>query len=77
MLTFVAGGTARAIATDNNMPTWVGGRRSGVSVLLKLLDSRVRPGVTEAEFQGLFVKCVCGLYFTRRAFRVHICTLNL
>jgi len=71
MLTFSTG--TRSAATD--VPTWVGSRRSGVSVLLKLLDSRVRPGVTEAEFQGLFVKCACGLYFTRRAFRDHICPL--
>jgi hypothetical protein len=44
-----------------------------ISNLLELLDSRVRPGVTEAEFRTLFVKCDCGYLFTRRAFKDHAC----
>jgi hypothetical protein len=45
-----------------------------VSNLLDLLDAHVRPGVTEAEFKTLFVKCEeCRLILTRRAYRRHIC----
>jgi hypothetical protein len=47
--------------------------RGTFSVLLKLLDSRVRPGVTEAEFEQLFVQCECGCFCTRRAFENHAC----
>ncbi|KIM75846.1 hypothetical protein PILCRDRAFT_13219 [Piloderma croceum F 1598] len=47
--------------------------RKNVTHLLELLDSRVAPGVTGAEFRRLFVKCNCGLFFTRRAFQDHTC----
>ena len=47
--------------------------RKPTSTLLELLDSRVRPGVTEKEFGNLFVRCECGLILTRRAFREHGC----
>jgi hypothetical protein len=42
--------------------------------LLELLDSRVRPGITEVEFKHLFVKCACGNFFTKRACREHTCS---
>ena len=54
-------------------PIRIGGRRS-TSNLLELLDSRVRPGVTGAEFGNLFVRCECELILTRRAFRQHRCS---
>jgi hypothetical protein len=54
------------------VPVRVAGRRS-VSNLLELLDSRVRPGVTEDEFGVLFVKCECGYILTKRAFKDHAC----
>jgi hypothetical protein len=53
-------------------PIRIQGRR-GVSNLLELLDSRVRPGVTETEFRHLFVECACKHIFTRRAYRDHAC----
>lgn len=49
-------------------------RRRNVSNLLELLDSRVRPGVTEIEFCSLFVKCDCGYILTKRAFNDHACS---
>ena len=54
-------------------PVRIEGRRN-VSNLLELLDSRVRPGVTEIEFRRLFVKCECGLILTKRAFNDHVCS---
>jgi hypothetical protein len=54
-------------------PIRITGRRA-TSTLLELLDSRVRPGVTDDEFQALFVRCECGLILTRRAFRDHNCS---
>jgi hypothetical protein len=54
-------------------PVRIEGRRN-VSNLLELLDSRVRPGVTEIEFRRLFVKCECGLILTKRAFNDHACS---
>jgi len=54
------------------VPAPANGGRS-VANLLKLLDARVRPSVTEAEFKTLFVKCECQLIFTRRAYKLHIC----
>lgn len=48
--------------------------RQVTSTLLELLDSRVRPGVTDDEFQRLFARCECGLISTKRAFRDHSCT---
>jgi hypothetical protein len=52
--------------------------RRGVSSLLERLDSRIRPGVTVAEFKGLFVQCTtCEEFFTRRAFRYHQCPMVL
>lgn len=48
--------------------------RKGQSFLLELLDSRVRPGITENEFKYLFVRCACGEFFTRRAHRDHACS---
>jgi hypothetical protein len=43
------------------------------SDMLERLDSKVQPGITEAEFQNLFVRCECGLFTTRRAFGLHDC----
>jgi len=40
--------------------------------LLKL-DAWSNPGLTEATFRTLFVKCCCGLVTTRRAFKDHVC----
>jgi hypothetical protein len=57
----------------HNEPIRIVGRRS-VSNLLELLDSRVRPGVTDEEFGILFVRCECGLILTRRAFHQHSCS---
>jgi hypothetical protein len=38
------------------------------------LDCMDRPGLTEEEFWGLFVKCdVCGLITTHLMFRSHFC----
>jgi hypothetical protein len=52
--------------------------RRGVPTLLERLDSRIRPGVTVAEFKGLFVQCTtCEEVFTRRAFRYHQCPMVL
>jgi len=39
------------------------------------LDSLDRPGLTEAEFFGLFVKCdACKLIMTHQVFSVHYCS---
>lgn len=54
-------------------PIRIPGRKS-TSTLLELLDSRVRPGVTEQEFGNLFARCECGLILTCRAFHVHRCS---
>lgn len=48
--------------------------RRGQSGLLELLDSRVNPGITEDQFKYLFVRCICGEFFTRRAHRDHACS---
>ena len=53
-------------------PICITGWRS-ISNLLELLDSRVRPGVTGAEFESLFVHCECGLILTCQAFRQYGC----
>src|SRR6202044_4148773 len=37
------------------------------------LNSSVSPGLSEAEFRGLFAKCRCGLITTRRVFKAHNC----
>jgi len=47
--------------------------RRSVTLLLNLLDSRVRHGVMEDEFHRLFVRCDCGYVFTRRAANHHAC----
>jgi hypothetical protein len=39
------------------------------------LDSWGRGGLSEAEFRGLFAKCICGLVMTRRVFKDHICAV--
>jgi hypothetical protein len=44
-----------------------------MSNLLERLDSRVHPGLTEAEFRELIVRCECGLFTTRRSFSSHAC----
>jgi hypothetical protein len=54
-------------------PVRIEGRKN-FSNLLELLDSRVRPGVTEIEFRHLFVKCECGYILTKRAFNDHACS---
>lgn len=41
------------------------------------LDSNLRPGLLQAEFDRLFAKCNCGLLMTRRVFRNHVCTVAL
>jgi hypothetical protein len=49
--------------------------RANPSALLKLLqlDAAVRPGLTQAHFRSLFVRCTCGLIMTRRAYCAHYC----
>jgi len=42
--------------------------------LLKL-DAWSNPGLTEAAFRKLFVRCCCGLVTTRRVFKDHVCTV--
>lgn len=42
--------------------------------LLKL-DSWSNPGLTEATFRTLYVKCCCRLVTTRRAFKDHVCAV--
>lgn len=42
------------------------------------LESMDRPGLTEVEFFGLFVKCdACMLVTTRQAFSSHHCSLQV
>jgi hypothetical protein len=41
--------------------------------LLRKLDARERPGLSEVDFLRLFQKCECGYYTTRRAFEDHDC----
>ena len=41
--------------------------------LLRKLDARVRPGISEVDFVKLFRRCQCGYYVTRRAFMDHEC----
>lgn len=58
------------------VPKRTEGRR-GVSGLIERLDSRIRPGVTAAEFKELSVQCAtCEEIFTRRAFRYHQCSMT-
>jgi hypothetical protein len=42
--------------------------------LLKL-DSWINPGVTVANFRGLFARCRCGLVTTCRVFEDHVCAV--
>lgn len=50
---------------------------SGFSLLLRL-DSLIEPGLSQAQFQRLFAKCMgCGLYMTRRAVDYHECSKTL
>jgi len=53
------------------------GRSDAESVVARLLrlDSCIRAGVPEAEFNRLFAKCRCGLVMTRRVFRQHVCAV--
>jgi hypothetical protein len=37
------------------------------------LDSLACPGLSQAEFNRLLVKCHCGLLMTRRVFSNHVC----
>jgi len=37
------------------------------------LNASIRPGLTEADFQALFIKCTCGLIMTRSAAKAHYC----
>ena len=50
-------------------------RRANPSALPKLLqlDAAIRPGLTQAHFHLLFVRCTCGLVMTRRAYPAHYC----
>ena len=41
------------------------------------LDSIVRPGLSEVEFNRIFAKCHCGLVMTRRVFEGHICMSDI
>jgi hypothetical protein len=41
--------------------------------LLRKLDARECPGLSEQDFLRLFCRCVCGYYMTRRAFKDHDC----
>lgn len=53
----------------------VQGRKS-ISNRLRTLDSCFRPGLLEADFWRLFMKCRCGFLMTRRAFKNHPCTVE-
>jgi hypothetical protein len=37
------------------------------------LDSLTQPGLPEADFKRLFVRCGCGLVMTTRSFGIHRC----
>ena len=37
------------------------------------LDSLTQPGLPEADFKKLFVRCGCGLVMTTRSFGIHQC----
>lgn len=50
-----------------------GNGRESVIVRLLKLDSCIRAGIPEAEFNSLFAKCRCGLVMTRRVFGQHVC----
>jgi len=52
-------------------------RRPTDSELLRRLDSQVRPGITDTEFQKLFIKCECGLVTTQRSFEEHECIIDI
>jgi hypothetical protein len=44
--------------------------------LILSLDSCVRPGLTSAEFEGLFARCHgCDMVMTRRIFTSHECVM--
>ena len=45
--------------------------------LFELLDARVKPGITAAQFKALFTECECGMVTTRRAFAMHECILDV
>jgi hypothetical protein len=49
-------------------------RSGNVTCHLLMLDSFTEPGISEAQFRGLFSKChCCSLYMTRRTVNYHIC----
>jgi hypothetical protein len=55
-------------------------RRSGqktVAELLRQLDAREKPGITDTVFSVLFCRCQCGLVTTQRAFDDHTCIVDL
>jgi hypothetical protein len=45
-------------------------------VLLRL-DSWNGPGISEVDFNNLFVRCQCGMYMTRRVHGSHVCVRAL
>jgi hypothetical protein len=48
------------------------------SRLLRKLDNRVRPGITNEEFRSLVAKCGhCGLITTKRTFALHRCEIEV
>jgi hypothetical protein len=73
-LTTSSGGSAELFAS---IATYERPARTPRTVLDRLirLDSCTRPGISEAEFHRLFVKCRCGLVTTRRVFRAHVCAV--
>jgi hypothetical protein len=62
------------IKTESKHPAApAGSKPKSVFDSLFKLDAWKRPGLTEADFQVLFVKCQCGLVMTRRVFADHEC----
>lgn len=41
------------------------------------LDTRIRPGLSAADFYRMFTRCRCGLIMTRHAFRWHPCQFTI
>ena len=45
--------------------------------LLERLDSKTSPGITNTQLQRLLARCECGMITTRRAFRSHVCIIDI
>ena len=45
--------------------------------LFELLDARVKPGITAAQFKALFTECECSMVTAHCTFAMHECILDL